>query len=240
MPRKGWCNGGKGGLIPSFLFHPLLGYPLLSQAEGRGGFRGWGLWKLSLCIARLGKGLYLPYFVPFAVRADSAHVYFIRRGGCLVSLSSDVISAPRAGPAVLSLMNSAVALLSPPRYQSSRCQIKPGRGKERENKAQKEEGRGRVCVVGVPLVLGFPLFLVIFPFKLFPLQLGFLFEAECVVAPEVMTLSVALGPLLLGREEGCPLFIPAAEHILASCAPAWSCPHCAAAWETAVGVTVPF
>lgn len=146
MPRKGWCNGGKGGLIPSFLFHPLLGYPLLSQAEGRGGFRGWGLWKLSLCIARLGKGLYLPYFVPFAVRADSAHVYFIRRGGCLVSLSSDVISAPRAGPAVLSLMNSAVALLSPPRYQSSRCQIKPGRGKEREQGAKGGgEGEGVCC-----------------------------------------------------------------------------------------------
>ena len=127
---------------------------------------GRGLWKLSLCIARLGKGLYLPHFVPFAVRADSAHVYFIRRGGCLVSLSSDVISAPRAGPAVLSLMNSAVALLSPPRYQSSRCQIKPGWGKERENKVQKEEGRGTTCVVGVPLVLGFPLFPAIFPFKL--------------------------------------------------------------------------
>lgn len=109
---------------------------------------GRGLWKLSLCIVRLGKGLYLPYFVPFAVSADSAHVYFILRCGCLVSLSSDVISAPKVGPAVLSLMNSAVAPLSPPRYQSSRCQIKPGQGKERENKVQKEEGRGRVCVVG--------------------------------------------------------------------------------------------
>lgn len=99
---------------------------------------------------------------------------------------------------MLSLMNSAVALLSPPRYQSSRCQIKPGRGKERENKAQKEEGRGRTCVVGVPLVLGFPLFPAVFPFKLFPLQLGFLFEAGRVVTLKVMTLSVVLGPLLLG------------------------------------------
>lgn len=105
-------------------------------------------------------------------------------------------------------MNSAVAFLSPPRYQSSRCQIKPGWGKERENKAQKEEGRGRTCVVGVPLVLEFPLFPAIFAFKLFPLQLGFLFEVGCVVTPEVVTLSVALGPLLLGREEECPLFRP--------------------------------
>lgn len=113
---------------------------------------------------------------------------------------------PRAGPAVLSLMNSAVALLSPPRYQSSRCQIKPGRGKERENKAQKEAGRGRRCVAGVPLVLGFPLFQLFFPFKLFPLQLGFLSEAGHVVALEMVTLSMALGPLLLGREDACPLF----------------------------------
>lgn len=113
---------------------------------------------------------------------------------------------PRAGPAVLSLMNSAVALLSPPRYQSSRCQIKPGRGKERENKAQKEAGRGRRCVAGVPLVLGFPLFQLFFPFKLFPLQLGFLSEAGHVVALEMVTLSMALGPLLLRREDGCPLF----------------------------------
>lgn len=151
----------EGSLIAAFLFHRLLGHPPLSQAQrvcGQGG------WKLLLCVARLGKGLYLPYFVPFAVRADSAHVYFIQRGGCLVSLSSDVISAPRAGPAVLSLMNSAVALLSPPRYQSSRCQIKPGWGKERENKAQKEDGRGRMCVVGVPLVLGFPPFPSYFSF----------------------------------------------------------------------------
>lgn len=132
---------------------------------------GRGLWKLSLCIAQLGKGLYLPYFVPFAVTADSAHVYFIQRGGCLVSLSSDVISVPRAGPAVLSLMNSAVALLSPPRYQSSRCQIKPGQGKERENKAQKEEGR--TCVVGVPLVLGFPLISAIFLLSCFLHRWGF-------------------------------------------------------------------
>lgn len=153
---------------------------------------------------RLGKGLYLPYFVPFAVSADSAHVYFILRGGCLVSLSSDVISAPRAGPAVLSLMNSAVAPLSPPRYQSSRCQIKPGQGKERENKAQKEEGRGRVCVVGVPLIPGFPLFPAIFPFRLLALQLGFLLEAGCVITLEVVTLSLVPSPLLWGWEEGWP------------------------------------
>lgn len=104
-------------------------------------------------------------------------------------------------------MNSAVALLSPPRYQSSRCQIKPGRGKERENKAQKEARRGRRCVAGIPLVLGFPLFQLFFPFKLFPLQLGFLVEAGHVVAPDMVTLSMALGPLLLGREDGCPLFL---------------------------------
>ena len=64
---------------------------------------------------RTGKGLYLAHFVPFAraVTADSPHVYFISRGGCLVSLPSDVINAQRAGPVVLSLMNSAVAALLP-------------------------------------------------------------------------------------------------------------------------------
>lgn len=64
-----------------------------------------------------------------------------------------------------------------------------------------------MCCVGVPLVLGFPLFQLFFPFKLFPLQLGFLFEAGYAVTPEVVTLSMALGPLLLGWEEGCPLFL---------------------------------
>lgn len=131
----GWCRRSVPFPSPS----PP---PFASPSAGQRGAAGRGLWKLSLCIERMGKGLYLPYFVPFAVSADSAHVYFIRRGGCLVSLSSDVISAPRAGPAVLSLMNSAVALLSPPRYQSSRCQIKPGLGKESENKAKEEAGRG--------------------------------------------------------------------------------------------------
>lgn len=124
-----------GGLITHFLSLPHLPHPFAFPSAGQRGAVERGLWKLSLCIERMGKGLYLPYFVPFAVSTDSAHVYFIWRGGCLVSLSSDVISALRAGPAVLSLMNSAVALLSPPRYQSSRCQIKPGLGKESENKA---------------------------------------------------------------------------------------------------------
>lgn len=98
-----------------------------------------------------------------------------------------------------------------------------------------------MCCVGVPLVLGFPLFQLFFPFKLFPLQLGFLFEAGYAVTLEVVTLSVALGPLLLGREEGCPLFfVPAAEHVWASSAPAQSCPRCVAMWETTVGGKVPF
>lgn len=44
-----------------------------------------------------------------------------------------------------------------------------------------------MCVVGVPLIPGFPLFPAIFPFKLLPLQLGFLLEAGCVVTPEVVT-----------------------------------------------------
>lgn len=138
-------------------------------------------------------------------------------------------------------MNSAVALLSPPRYQSSRCQIKPGRGKERENKPQKEARRGRRCVAGVPLVLGFPLFQLFFPFKLFPLQLGFLSEAGHVVAPKLVTLSMALGPLLFRWEDGCPLFfVLAAEHILASPALAWSYPCCMATEDTVVGEKVPF
>lgn len=134
-PMEGAHGPCWGALITRFLSLPHLPHPFAFPSAGQRGAAERGLWKLSLCIERMGKGLYLPYFVPFAVSADSAHVYFIWRGGCLVSLSSDVISALRAGPAVLSLMNSAVALLSPPRYQSSRCQIKPGLGKESENKA---------------------------------------------------------------------------------------------------------
>ena len=88
---------------------------LTLQLWVRGAVVGRGLCKLSVCIVRTGKGLYLAHFVPFAraVTADSPHVYFISRGGCLVSLPSDVINAQRAGPVVLSLMNSAVAALLP-------------------------------------------------------------------------------------------------------------------------------
>lgn len=88
---------------------------LTLQLWVRGAVVGRGLCKLSVCIVWTGKGLYLAHFVPFAraVTADSPHVYFISRGGCLVSLPSDVINAQRAGPVVLSLMNSAVAALLP-------------------------------------------------------------------------------------------------------------------------------
>lgn len=74
-----------------------------------------GLCEVSLRIVPNRKGLYLTYFVPFAsaVTADGPHVYFISRGGCLVSLSSDVINAQRTGPAVPSLMKSTVAVLLP-------------------------------------------------------------------------------------------------------------------------------
>ena len=80
-----------------------------------GGGSGEGMCELSVCIVWTGKGLYLALSVPFAqtVTADSPHVYFISRGGCLVSLPSDVINVQRAGPVVLSLMNSAVAALLP-------------------------------------------------------------------------------------------------------------------------------
>lgn len=122
-----------------FPFSPLLSLP---RAQGEGERRAGGCGSCRFALSGRGKVSTCLILSLFAVSADSAHVYFIRRGGCLVSLSSDVISAPRAGPAVLSLMNSAVAPRSPPRYQSSRCQIKPGLGKESESKAKEEAGRG--------------------------------------------------------------------------------------------------
>lgn len=62
-----------------------------------------------------------------AVNADSPHVYFILRLGCLVSLSSNVINAASQDPAAVRLMNSSAASHSPPSYSpSSRCQIKTG------------------------------------------------------------------------------------------------------------------
>lgn len=67
--------------------------------------------------------------VPFAaaVNADSPHVYFILRLGCLVSLSSNVINAASQDPAAVRLMNSSAASHSPPSYSpNSRCQIKTG------------------------------------------------------------------------------------------------------------------
>ena len=92
---------------------PLPHSSALGTGEGGGG--GEGMCELSVCIVWTGKGLYLALSVPFAqaVTADSPHVYFISRGGCLVSLPSDVINVQRAGPVVLSLMNSAVAALLP-------------------------------------------------------------------------------------------------------------------------------
>lgn len=49
-----------------------------------------------------------------------------------------------------------------------------------------------MCCRGVPLIPGFPLFPAIFPFRLLPLQLGFLLEAGCVITLEVVTF--VLGP----------------------------------------------
>lgn len=86
------------------------------------------------------QGLYLAHFVPFAeaVTADRPHVYFISRGGCLVSLPPMSL-AHRERPAVWRPNEFPVAALLPPRYQSSACQIKAS---PRESAERSKNGGG--------------------------------------------------------------------------------------------------
>lgn len=83
MSGEGWFNCGKGGLITAFLFHLLLGHPLLSQAEGREdprarGFgscrfalRGWGKVSTCLILSLLLSGLTVLMFISSSVAAVS-------------------------------------------------------------------------------------------------------------------------------------------------------------------------
>lgn len=69
-----------------------------------------------------------------------------------------------------------------------------------------------MCALRVPLIPGFPLFPAILPFKLLPLQLGFLLEVGCVVTLEVVTLSLVLSSSSVGVAGG---MASSAEYILA-------------------------
>lgn len=55
--------------------------------------------------------------------------------------------------------------------------------------------------------------------------MGFLFEAGYVVALEVVTLSIALGPRLLAWEEGCPLWLSPQQSTCWHPLPLLSCGH---------------